>query len=385
MKYKNKLKESLMSKKIIDSWTDQSFKLSYDYYETEVELEDKKVKKESKSNLKEMTEQNIRDYISTKYIQVDEIEMEKLIKDLIILKGYKSKIEERLEFSKRSWESIAFCFAILAAILSVNFKMSDNYRYIVIGFLFCCMLIIPYDIDKDEQEDRITYRILRTLNYAISILEAIKEDAYAQSEIVTDIKESDKEIVNDKRDITKNVKSNNISESFKEIIKQQKGQKKQMRFPKLFSLKKIFKKLNKIFPNNSFKLINKKDLIGKDTSYEVIYNYFTENYLKGYDRGEDTKKELDYDLMILKTYRDYIESIEKNNDYLINCLFALITIIGITISLKTYEKVVCFGLILIGAYFAFIFCFYIWRKTKLSGSYKIRVCNKIIYKLEDLK
>lgn len=143
--------------------------------------------------------------------------------------------------------------------------------------------------------------------------------------------------------------------------------------------------MNKIFPNNSFKLINKKDLINNDTPYEVIYDYFIKNYLNGHDEGKDTKKELDYDLMILKTYRDYIESIEKNNDYLINCLFALITIIGITISLKKYGKIVCYGQILIGLYFGVAIVYYIWRKTKLSGSYKIRVCNKIIYKLEDLK
>lgn len=381
-----------MSEKIIDSWTDQSFKLSYDYYETEVELEGKKVKKELKSNLIEMSEQNIRDYISSKYIKVDEIEMEKLIKDLIILKGYKSKIEEDIESAKSYWEFFSIHFGVFAAFLSINIDISDIMRDLILAGLIFLMIKNTYDFIKKDKEDKITYGILRTLNYAISILEAIKEDVYTRPEKVCDIKESNKEIVNDKKDITKNVKSNNISESLKDTIKQQKDQtENKTRLPNLFSWERIFKKLNKIFPNNSFKLINKKDLIGKDTSYEVIYNYFTENYLKGYDKGEDTKKikdtkkELDYDLMILKTYRDYIESIEKNNDYLINCLFALITIIGITISLKTYEKVVCFGLILIGAYFAFIFCFYIWRKTKLSGSYKIRVCNKIIYKLEDLK
>ena len=143
--------------------------------------------------------------------------------------------------------------------------------------------------------------------------------------------------------------------------------------------------MKKKFLDNSFKLAKDEEPLKWYSSYERIYAYFTNNYLEGYNKKEDTNKLLDYDLMILKTYSDYIENIEKNNDYLINCLFALITIIGITISLKNYGEIVCYGQILIGLYFGVAIGYYIWRKTKLSGSYKIRVCNKIIYKLEDLK
>ena len=143
--------------------------------------------------------------------------------------------------------------------------------------------------------------------------------------------------------------------------------------------------MSKKFLTGSFKLAKEEKPLKWNSSYGTIYNYFTDNYLEGYNKEEDTNNLLNYDLMILKTYRDYIESIEKNNDYLINCLFALITIIGITISLKNYGEIVCYGLILIGLYFAFVIAFYVYRKTKLSGSYKIRICNKIIYKLEDLK
>lgn len=386
MAYKNNLKEPLMSEKITDSWTDQSFKLSYDYYETEVELEDKKENTESKSNLDEMTEQNIRDYISNKYIQADEIEMENLIKDLIILKGYKTRIEERLEFSKRSWESIAFCFAIFAAILSVNFKMSDNYRCLAIVFLFCCMFKIPYDIDKEKKEDRITYGILRTLNYAISILEAIKEDVYANPEKVIDVKDSNKEIEDSKKDITKNINSNNISENLEgNIIQQNEQTENKLNHQICFNGKRDSKHLSKKFLTRSFKLAKKEEPLKWSSGYKVIYNYFADNYLNGYDKDKDANKLLDYDLMILKTYRDYIESIEKNNDYLINCLILLISIIGIFLSLIDSEETIINGVILIISYFAFVILFYVYRTTKLSGSYKIRVCNKIIYKLEDLK
>lgn len=153
----------------------------------------------------------------------------------------------------------------------------------------------------------------------------------------------------------------------------------------LILIEKEIQNLSKKFLTRSFKLAKKEKSLKWYSSYEVIYDYFEVNYLNGYDKEEDMNNLLDYDLMILKAYRDYIESIEKNNDYLINCLFALISIIGITISLKNYEEVVCYGLILIGSYFAFILAIYIFRKTNFSNSYKIRVCNKIIYKLEDLK
>lgn len=386
MAYKNNLKEPLMSEKIIDSWTDQSFKLSYDYYETEVELEGKKVKKELKYNLIEMSEQNIRDYISSKYIKVDEIEMEKLIKDLIILKGYKSKIEEDIESAKSHWVFYSIHFAFFAALISVNYEIHDIVRDIVIVILFLLMFKNIYDFIKKDKEDKITYGILRTLNYAISMLEAIKEDVYANPEKVIDVKDSNKEIEDSKKDITKNINSNNISENLEgNIIQQNEQTENKLNHQICLNGKRDSKHLSKKFLTSSFKLAKEEKPLKWNSSYGRIYNYFTNNYLEGYNKKEDSNKLLDYDLMILKTYRDYIESIEKNNDYLINCLFALITIIGITISLGKYEKIVCYGQILIGLYFGVAIVYYFWRKTKLSGSYKIRVCNKIIYKLEDLK
>lgn len=143
--------------------------------------------------------------------------------------------------------------------------------------------------------------------------------------------------------------------------------------------------MSKIFPKNSFKLAKEEKPLKWNSSYKTIYNYFKDNYLDGYNKEKDTNKLLDYDLMILKTYRDYIESIEKNNDYLINCLILLISIVGIFLSLIDSEEIIINGVILIISYFAFVILFYVYRTTKLSGSYKIRVCNKIIYKLEDLK
>lgn len=143
--------------------------------------------------------------------------------------------------------------------------------------------------------------------------------------------------------------------------------------------------MNKIFPNNSFKLINKKDLLDRKTSNEVICDYFTDNYLNGYNKEGDTNKELEYDLRVLKTYRDYIESVEKYNENLINCLVLLITIIGIFISLVESDEAKKYGIYLIIAYAVIVIGFYGHKKTRDSISYKIRVCNKIIYKLEDLK
>lgn len=196
MAYKNNLKESLMSEEITNSFSRQSYKLSYEYFETEVELEDKKVKAQLNSNLKYMSEQNIRDYILSKYIQVDEIEMDKLIKDLIIFKAYKAKIEKDLESAKSYWEFFGIHFAVFAALISVNYEIDDIVRDILIGLLFILLFKNICDSLKKDKEDTITYGILQTLDYAISILEAIKEDIYARPEKVLETKEFNFEVSN---------------------------------------------------------------------------------------------------------------------------------------------------------------------------------------------
>lgn len=216
MKYKNKLKESLMSEEITDSFSRQNFKLSYEYFETEVELEDKKGIKEPNSNLEEMSEQNIRDYISSKYIEKDEIEMEKLIKDLIIFKAYKCEVEIRLDSSRVSLGFYASHFAIFAALLSVNFEISDIVRTIIIVFLFYYMTKNLRDYIEQDNVDDINYSILRSLNYAISILEAIKEDIYAKPEKVLETKEFNFEVSNSDECIEPNIYSVKVKESLED-------------------------------------------------------------------------------------------------------------------------------------------------------------------------
>ncbi|MDU1022743.1 MAG: hypothetical protein E7A44_02365 [Peptoniphilus harei] len=178
MAYKNNLKESLMSEKIVDSWAGQSFKLSYEYFETEVELEDKKVKEKLKSNLKYMSEQNIRDYISSKYIEEDEIEIENLIKDLIIFKLYKCKVETSINDSNYILSVGGLFFAIYALLLSLNDDFSEVGLTTLTIFLFALLFFVTYRFFKDSSKNN----KLKIYRNAISILEAIKEDVYAQSE-----------------------------------------------------------------------------------------------------------------------------------------------------------------------------------------------------------
>lgn len=205
-----------MSEEITDSFSRQNFKLSYEYFETEVELEDKKGIKEPNSNLEEMSEQNIRDYISSKYIEKDEIEMEKLIKDLIIFKAYKCEVEIRLDSSRVSLGFYASHFAIFAALLSVNFEISDIVRTIIIVFLFYYMTKNLRDYIEQDNEDDINYSILRSLNYAISILEAIKEDIYAKPEKVLETKEFNFEVSNSDECIEPNIYSVKVKESLED-------------------------------------------------------------------------------------------------------------------------------------------------------------------------
>lgn len=178
MKYKNKLKESLMSEEIIDSWTEQSFKLSYEYFEAEVELEDKKVTTKLKSNLKHMSEKNIRDYISSKYIEKDEIEIENLVKDLIVFKLYKSKIETSINDGNYIISVSGLFFAIYALLLSLNDDFSEVGFTLLTIFLIGLLIFVAYRFFKDSSKNN----KLKIYRNAICILETIKEDFYAQSE-----------------------------------------------------------------------------------------------------------------------------------------------------------------------------------------------------------
>lgn len=215
MKYKNKLKESLMSEEIIDSWRDQSFKLSYDYYETEVELEDKKEINEPKSNLEEMSEQNIRDYISSKYIQVDEIEIENLVKDLIVFKICKCKLEGYINESNYIVSFSSLFFAIYALLLSLNDDFSKEGFTILNIFLFALLFFAVYRFFKDGSK----YKKLKTYSNAISILEAIKEDIYARPEKVLRTKEFNFEVNNSDEYIEPNFYSVKVTESLEDKSK----------------------------------------------------------------------------------------------------------------------------------------------------------------------
>lgn len=206
MAYKNNLKESLMSEEITDSFSRQSYKLSYETFETEIELEDKKVIEELQSNLKEMSEQNIRDYISSKYIKKDEIEMEKLIKDLIIFKAYKCEVERTMDYYNDLTAFIgSFCIGIFGILVSINNEFSKlGYILFTLELIVFLVFAISKFLNFNKESK---YNKLKTYSNAIDILESIKEDVYNCPEKVCDIKESNKEIVNDRKDNTENINS----------------------------------------------------------------------------------------------------------------------------------------------------------------------------------
>lgn len=215
MKYKNKLKESLMSEKIIDSWKEKSFKLSYDYFETEVESEGKKEIKKHKSNLEEMSEQNIRDYISSKYIKVDEIEIEKLIKDLIIFKLYKNKILTSINDSNYIISVGGLFFAIYALIFSLNDDFSEVGLAGLTIILFVLLFFVACRFFKDSSKNN----KLKIYGNAISILETIKEDIYAFPERVLEPKEFNLEVSNAEEGIEPNIYSVKVKESLEDKSK----------------------------------------------------------------------------------------------------------------------------------------------------------------------
>lgn len=139
---------------------------------------------------------------------------------------------------------------------------------------------------------------------------------------------------------------------------------------------------SKNFLTKSFKLEKIDVVLNKDTAYDTIIRVFKESYFENNDFNE---REIMSDISSLKAYRDYLESIKANYEFIVNCLALLITIVGIFISLIKSSSVISEGVTDILFFLALIVAFFIYRKLKSSVYYKIRVCNKLIYKLEDLR
>ena len=178
MEYKNNLGKKLTIKNCSDF--DSTHKLAY-----------------GKKNLGNKKVEEIEDYIEENYIKNDTVEYENLIKDLISFKAFKRELEGKINDRKEIFGLLAVVAAILAVMME-PVQISDETRFFIMvlicGILLATFYYLLWRFMLREKNSK--YNKIYSVNYAISILEAIKEDIYARFDKVLETKEFNLEVSN---------------------------------------------------------------------------------------------------------------------------------------------------------------------------------------------
>lgn len=204
MAYKNNLGKKLEVSKY--SGVSITYKLKYelDYKMSFIQKKKHKWWDKPLNSLNVMSKHEIEDYIEKYYIKKENIEEEDLISDLISCKSYKEKLDLSFKLDGLILSCLAILIAIITVMMSVILTVADTEiglsisgshitgnitssagrtNTIVNGskFLFFFFLVILFIYIKWFVEAIPTNKI-NSLNNAIYILEAIKEDIYFQKE-----------------------------------------------------------------------------------------------------------------------------------------------------------------------------------------------------------
>lgn len=199
MKYKNTLGKKLTIKNCSDF--DSSHKLAYG----------------KNKNLGNKKVEEIEDYIEEYYINKDTIEYENLIKDLISFKAFKRDLEGKINDKREIFGLLAVAAAIFAVMMEPD-QISDETKFffmaLIAGILYATFIYFLWRFMLKEKNSK--YNKIYSVNYAISILEAIKEDIYARSERVLETKEFNFEVSNSDECIEPNIYSVKVKESLED-------------------------------------------------------------------------------------------------------------------------------------------------------------------------
>lgn len=204
MAYKNNLGKKLEVSKY--SGVSITYKLKYelDYKMSFIQKKKHKWWDKPLNSLNVMSKHEIEDYIEKYYIKKENIEEEDLISDLISCKSYKEKLDLSFKLDGLILSCLAILIAIITVMMSVILTVADTEiglsisgshitgnitssagrtNTIVNGskFLIFFFLVILFIYIKWFVEAIPTNKI-NSLNNAIYILEAIKEDIYFQKE-----------------------------------------------------------------------------------------------------------------------------------------------------------------------------------------------------------
>ena len=209
MAYRNTFKGYLNSEKIRKDGIGRDYKLSYEFTPSKEKFLKKIFKKEkSKEELNKTPTRNPSDlfpkdltkYIKNNYLEKEPLEKEKLINDLVVFKSYKAYIEEFVKkdasFSNFISEISNLFIGLTAVIIAMgkdeytvtNNSTIKNVCFIVkskqpkgfidLFYLFLFLMIIRFviyilSVSRHDYSER-----LKTVNNAIYILEALKEEIY---------------------------------------------------------------------------------------------------------------------------------------------------------------------------------------------------------------
>lgn len=236
MAYRNTFKGYLNSEKIRKDGISRDYKLSYEFTPSKEKFLKKIFKKvKSKEELNKTPTRNPSDlfpkdltkYIENNYLEKEPLEKEKLINDLVVFKSYKAYIEEFVKkdasFSNFISEISNLFIGLTAVIIAMgkdeytvtNNSTIKNVCFIVkskqpkdfidLFYLFLSLMIIRFviyilSVSRHDYSER-----LKTVNNAIYILEALKEEIYNNPKCrIEDEKDEDQEIeIEDSIEITK--------------------------------------------------------------------------------------------------------------------------------------------------------------------------------------
>lgn len=131
---------------------------------------------------------------------------------------------------------------------------------------------------------------------------------------------------------------------------------------------------------DEFILVNSGFSLKSKNGYKKALNHLDSKYFRN---TSVNKNHLEEDLMILKTYRDYLENYEKGLDSISTLVVVYISIrLGL---LSSNVKGYIYDLVSLLILFLIICAFTLYKTSGCSKNNKARKINKLIYKLESIE
>lgn len=135
------------------------------------------------SNPKYMTKDDIISYCKVNYKDKDNIDIGKLVNDLVVFKAYKYDCELSLAdvgYIISTFSILLLIFSLIASIFSYN---SEEYvTGDIVAYLFLFLLVdMGYEFIVKRYKKNSIYNKLGTINYVISILEVLERYGYDDS------------------------------------------------------------------------------------------------------------------------------------------------------------------------------------------------------------